>query len=534
MKALSRNQKQNMILINMLWLCLGAVTFFSLHTQRNLLMIETGIILCLYAVFIFVNLASTSRTVTAYSAIIVFVGYLFYLSYTWPSLVNILMFAICIVSASLFLDNRLLIFAASMSVACQIILIQLKGTFLFGQDSLYNYFTVIVFSLVVFFLLYFKAKIIDDRGHSDTVLKEKLLSTISLYESLFAFSKDAIVLLNQKGKIMALNKAFTDLYGLSDSEAIGNSIVRFFPGSRQEFEHALHSIKDETCNNWYELTTIKNNGETMLADVTFSPILPVLDGSEYAVSCTIRDITEKRLVDEYVKNSEKLKVSGEIAAGVAHEIRNPLTVISGFIQMMNQGNGENKQYLDIITAEIERMNGIISEFLFLSKPHVSNIKLHDIHSILGDVILLMQTEAFFKEVKILKQPAEVPLYVYCEGSQLKQVFINLFKNSIEAMPDGGEISVQLSELSEKTIRVSIIDNGIGIPKDVLSRIGKPFFTTKEHGTGLGLMISERIIEQHHGSISISSESGIGTKVDIDLPFIESNSPDSYKASEMFH
>ena len=534
MKTLSRNQKQNMIHINMLWLCLGAVTLFSLHSQRHLLMIETGVIFFLYVVFIFVNLSIISRNVTAYSAILVFVGYLFYLSYTWPSLVNILMFAICIVSSSLFLDNRLLIFAASISVACQIILIQLKGALMFEENNLYNYFTVIVFSLIVFFLLYFKTKNLDEKGQSNTVLEEKLQSTISLYESLFTFSKDAIVLLDQNGEIMALNKAFTELYGLSDREAIGSNIVRFFPDSRQEFEHALHSVKDETNNNWYELTTIKNNGETMLADVTFSPILPVMGVCKFTVSCTIRDITEKRLVDEYVKNSEKLKVSGEIAAGVAHEIRNPLTVISGFIQMMNQGNGENKQYLDIITAEIERMNGIISEFLFLSKPHVSNIKLHDIHGILGDVILLMQTEAFFKEVEIIKPPAETPLYVYCEGSQLKQVFINLFKNSIEAMPDGGEISVQLKELNEKTIRVTITDKGIGIPRDILSRVGKPFFTTKEQGTGLGLMISERIIEQHHGSISISSESGNGTRVDIDLPFIESTSPDSYMASKMFH
>ena len=534
MKALSHNQKQNMVMINMLWLCLGAVTFFSLHAQQNLLMIEIGIISCLYLLFIFLNLAITSRTVMAYSAILVFVAYLFYLSYSWPSLVNLLTFAICIVTASLFLNNRLLIFAAFLSVSCQIILIQLKGDFLFEQDNIYNFLTVIFFSLIVSFLLYFKGNNIEERQQIDTSLQEKLQLTISLHESIFAFSKDAIVLLDQEGSIIAINKAFTDLYGISEEETIGRNIIQLcFPDAKQEFEHALQSIKDETCHNWYELTTIKKDGEPMLTDVTFSPILPLLDGCAFTVSCTIRDITEKRLVDEYVRNSEKLKISGEIAAGVAHEIRNPLTVISGFIQMMNQENGKNKQYLDIITSEIERMNGIISEFLYLSKPHVSNIKLHDIHEILEDVILLMQTEAFFKEVEIIKPPAESPSYVYCEGSQLKQVFINLFKNSIEAMPDGGEISINVEEIGENTIKISIADNGIGIPRDILERIGKPFFTTKEQGTGLGLMISERIVEQHHGSIFINSESGKGTRVDIHLPIIQSTSPDSYMASKMF-
>ncbi|BBH22759.1 hypothetical protein Back11_41040 [Paenibacillus baekrokdamisoli] len=233
----------------------------------------------------------------------------------------------------------------------------------------------------------------------------------------------------------------------------------------------------------------------------------------------IRDISERKKNEELLINSEKLYVAGQLAAGIAHEIRNPLTSLKGFLQLIASGRYSNKNYFDIMKSELNRIESIVSELLMLSKPQIYDLAHKDIRGIIKDTVTLLDTEAILHNIEIESTISEEPLWVRGVENQLKQVFINVLKNAIEAMNDGGRIQMACMLEGDRII-VRIEDYGPGIPEEQLSKIGQPFYTTKEKGTGLGLMVSYKIVDNHHGSIHVHSRVDIGTTFEIILPYSE--------------
>lgn len=235
-----------------------------------------------------------------------------------------------------------------------------------------------------------------------------------------------------------------------------------------------------------------------------------------AIIGTVIDITERKKTEELIHKSDKLSVVGQMAAGVAHEIRNPLTSLKGFVQLMKAKN-QDAQYLDIMLSELDRINYIVSEFMVIAKPQVIQFQMKDLRKIFQDVIPLLDTQAILNNIQIkLQIRGQVP-WIHCDENQLKQVFINVLKNAIESMPDGGEIWIKIKRSSNDKVQVSFIDQGVGISEERLARLGEPFYTTKEKGTGLGLMVCYKIIEMHYGMMKIKSRLREGTTVTITLP-----------------
>ncbi|WP_068777041.1 ATP-binding protein [Paenibacillus sp. FJAT-26967] len=227
----------------------------------------------------------------------------------------------------------------------------------------------------------------------------------------------------------------------------------------------------------------------------------------------IRRFTDMML---QVRRTEKLSLVGQMAAGMAHELRNPLTIISGFLQLSQKQAG-SASYLGMMSSEVSRMNEIISDFLLLSKPVNSRFDRHHLMPLLQETLELFDNQCRDAGVRvILEEEGKVP-EIDCDFNQLKQVFINMVKNSIEAMPEGGQLQITLSVLTKHRVQIRLADQGSGINPEDLSRIGEPFFTTKDNGTGLGLMVSNKIIENHSGKLNISSRPGVGTTIDIILP-----------------
>lgn len=259
----------------------------------------------------------------------------------------------------------------------------------------------------------------------------------------------------------------------------------------------------------------RQNGDWLIYEMQASPVI-AKDNAVNSVVLVARDITELEKTQEIFRKSEKLSVAGQLAAGIAHEIRNPLTSIKGFIQIMQSGIRRD-EYLDIMISEINRMETIISEFLLLARPQTINVKQTKLDALLTSTIQLVNTHAIFRNVQIAYSPYMDHIMLDCDENQMKQVFINILKNSIESMPEGGLISVETTMLDRDTMKVSFQDTGCGIPEDRLIRLGEPFYSTKEKGTGLGLMISYKIIKEHHGKLTIQSEVNKGTTVDIMLP-----------------
>ncbi|MBP2239923.1 two-component system, sporulation sensor kinase D [Cytobacillus eiseniae] len=228
---------------------------------------------------------------------------------------------------------------------------------------------------------------------------------------------------------------------------------------------------------------------------------------------------KRRTAMEHKENElQKLELVGTLAASTAHEIRNPLTGIKGLIQLLSEKytNSQDQYYFSVINDEINRINEIVSEFLILGKPTAQKTDIVDLRIVIMEIEPLIYSEANLTNIHYQSSIPEKPLLVDCTKDQLKQVLLNLTKNAFESMQAGGQLSINLIELSNKC-HVKITDTGTGIPDDVIDKIFQPFYTSKQSGTGLGLVVCKRIIQSFGGEINLTSKVQKGTEVDIFLP-----------------
>ncbi len=346
---------------------------------------------------------------------------------------------------------------------------------------------------------------------------ERMKASEEYYKQLIETIPDAI-LIHSQNVLLYINKAGMDMLGARKKEdVLGQNIYDFIDYNYKELAKKRLNLlleENESTNN-VEQKLVRLDRKTIFVEVSSRSI--IYEGKEAIVS-TAKDITDsKETTEGLLQKSEKLALVGQLAAGIAHEIRNPLTSIKGFIQLFKSKYSSEEDYFNLVLSELERINLIVGEFLVLAKPTAVVFKEKEIKSLIKDVVTLINTQAIMNNVQILVETeSDVPLIV-CEENQLKQVFINILKNSIEAMPDGGVIHVKIKVKEKGKLSICVIDQGSGIPEDRISTLGEPFYTTKEKGTGLGLMTSYKIIESHHGELKISSKINEGTTVEVILP-----------------
>jgi two-component system, sporulation sensor kinase B len=229
---------------------------------------------------------------------------------------------------------------------------------------------------------------------------------------------------------------------------------------------------------------------------------------------TMRDNVKMR--DE-IHRSEKLNVLGELAATIAHEIRNPLTVSKGFIQLIKSrsNNDTDLKYSTLALEEIDRAESIISEYLMYAKPQADKIENVNVKEHLNTVLKIIEPY-ITAHGQTLNHNMEDALYINADAKKFTQVMINLIKNAIEAMEQDGQLQINAYAHSYDVV-IEIIDTGVGMTQDQISRLGVPFYSTKDKGTGLGLMVCYRIIEALDGKIQVESTKGIGTKFSVVIP-----------------
>lgn len=223
-----------------------------------------------------------------------------------------------------------------------------------------------------------------------------------------------------------------------------------------------------------------------------------------------------------IMKSEKLKIVSEIAASVAHEVRNPLTSVRGFIQLMGKDDlsADNRRYYQTICLEeLDRAQQIISDYLTFAKPEIEKIEVIDLKSEIDYIVNILISYANYQNVQVIKQMPEDSLLIVGDKYKLRQALINIGKNSIEAMPDGGLLTFAVHALNRHAV-ISIIDTGVGMTAEQIIRLGTPYYSTKDKGTGLGTMVSFSILKKMHGKIDIKSEQGKGTTHIISLELMK--------------
>jgi two-component system, sporulation sensor kinase E len=351
---------------------------------------------------------------------------------------------------------------------------------------------------------------------------EKLLEESQQhYKSLFEYNPDIVYMMDLNGTIRKLNPQFELITGYQPEDIIGKNIDQILPEEYKEsvFEH-INDVKTDKITGMMEIVFPHKTGRTIILQCTFLP--SIVDGKMAGIIGYGKNVTKLRQAEERLRMTEKLSVVGELSASVAHEIRNPLTSLMGFVQLLQKEDTIHQYYYRIMMDELTRINYIVGELLLLAKPQHMKFERADIRKILNDVISLLSTEANLYNLQIEFQTTHPELWIECEQNQLKQLFINLIKNAIEASAGGEKVLIILEKMNHGQVSITVKDNGIGISKERLEKIGEPFYSSKEKGTGLGLTVSFKIVQSHKGTIHFNSEKNYGTSVHILLPIYHEN------------
>lgn len=327
-------------------------------------------------------------------------------------------------------------------------------------------------------------------------------------------SNEIVTVWDNTGKIFFISNSVERLLGYHPSELKGVYWHEFV--CQEDVRYISENYNKHKQEAQFFTIHIRNNeGKLIWCECNIARLTDVLTNESYYIS-TIKDISEKKEVEEMMVRSEKMSIAGQLAAGVAHEIRNPLTSLKGFLQLLQAGVNRKDVYYKIMIDEIKKIETITSELLFISKPLTDDKQWESVEEMIDDVIELLKSQARLENV-IIKKDLEQDCTIYCDRSQIKQVLINLVKNAIEATETTGTVTIKV-KIDNLLLEIEVIDEGIGIDEEIIHKLGEPFFTTKQKGTGLGLMITKQILERHNATMEINQNKQKGSTFRLIFPY----------------
>lgn len=324
---------------------------------------------------------------------------------------------------------------------------------------------------------------------------------------------ELIILANSKGEILFVSRPFEKLLGYPPSEIIGAPWKKIV--APKNVSTVLEQLKHKKTNELKFNVKLLNYYGQYVSMQCHTAKIADNNNLDYYISIFSKQTISSKSIEESMIQSEKLTIVNQLAAGIAHEIRNPLTSLKGFLQLLKVEGKKNEAYFRVMIDEIEKIESITSELLYISKPISNTKKMESINQMINDVIILIQPQANLRNI-ILKLVQVEEYSFYCDRSKFKQVLLNLIKNAIEAMNAPGVIKIVVEKI-QNHINIDFIDEGPGIPANILHKLSDPFFTTKESGTGLGLMVTKKILDQHNAKIKFFSNEEVGSTFRIILP-----------------
>lgn len=354
--------------------------------------------------------------------------------------------------------------------------------------------------------------------------EEQLEATKLRYSDIIEHSAEAIISLDNDGIITSWNRGAEDIFGWHRDEIIGKPITKIVPGELlddQELERIDSGMKEKGAVKNHETERLTKNGERKLVNLTESYIRNEND-EIVGRSQILRDLTDVKMREEQIQQSERLATVGHMAAGVAHEVGNPLAAISSLVQVCQRKTDDEflQDQLKKIREHIQRINKIVRDLVDFSRPSSRQEENVQVNEVINSAVGLLEHDARCRDVNFERNLADNLPAITCVPDQIHQVLVNLLLNAVDAMEEVPNPRITIAtERKGDHILLSVTDIGKGIKEEHQSRIFEPFFTTKEvgSGTGLGLAVSHGIINKMGGSIWVESEYGEGTTFFITLP-----------------
>jgi two-component system sensor histidine kinase PilS (NtrC family) len=393
-------------------------------------------------------------------------------------------------------------------------------------------FYSILMNITAFYLVAFLSSLLSEQARrSGRELQKKRVD----FDQLEVLNRNIVQSINSgllttdlEGKVTFFNKAAEEITGYSFSQVYNSKAEKMFPFLKKP-------LNSDHPSSRFESEFKREDGDTLYLGFSTSPLRDSR-GEELGDILIFQDLTKLKAMEEHIKMVDRLAAVGRLAAGIAHEMRNPLASMSGSIQVLKselQLDDGNERLMDIAIRETERLNALITDFLLFAKPGLEGKEMVDITKVISDTLgEFASSPEWNKDIEVYKNLSGDGK-VEANPRQLKQVFWNLFINAVQAMPEGGKLKVEVrsqksevrslkymsnnQKVEDNFLEILITDTGCGIPKENLDKIFDPFFTTKEKGAGMGLAIAYRIIESYKGETVVKSKVGQGTTFTIYLP-----------------
>ena len=410
-----------------------------------------------------------------------------------------------------------------LTAAVSVILYILTILYLFLNSSS-EYINIIGGPKITFYVAYIYVTIFVAVGYLSNYLSKILRQKTNEIEMLakqsnyvFRHINTGLLIINDENNVTFVNKAASKLLSASETEINGHHWKTLFD---------VEKIDKRILDNMFEshgeieLLTKSQNAIDVPVAVSFSNIKEHSDNTNYKI-ILFRDLRQQKSEEQKLLEAERLKAIANLSSTVAHEIGNPLASISGSAELMlnDAENEKQKHLLQIVCKEVDRLTDIVTDFLSFTRLRSIELTTFDLNNLIIDVIVLLHHSKRYPEnMKLIFKELPEPFQILADEKQLKQAFLNIGLNALDAMPNGGKLELMLiPDVKSENVEIRISDTGSGIPKKLLNNIFDSFFTTKKTGSGIGLYVTQKVIHSHRGKITVESSPEKGTVFHIILP-----------------
>ncbi|MFL6227978.1 MAG: two-component system sensor histidine kinase NtrB [Pyrinomonadaceae bacterium] len=382
---------------------------------------------------------------------------------------------------------------------------------------------VALYDVAFLFVGLLAARLAERQARSDVQLVEAthaLAHLRALHERIIESIRSGVVTTDLQGRIYTFNAAAEEITGYEARAMRGEDVSILFGQIRDQIDTSLSAIAESALNPRFEADCLTADGLRLRLGYSIAPLHG--DGGETTgLIITFQDLTQVRALEETQRRQDRLAAVGRVAAGIAHEIRNPLAAMRGSIQVLRaetDGDSARAELMEIILRESDRLNGIITDFLTYARPRPVSPAATDLREPLRETFTLLRHSPETGAQHVIEEdyPLE-PVVASVDAAGLRQVFWNLARNALQAMPEGGCLRVELSHTDGGRVRVLFADTGQGMSPEQVERLFEPFSSSRTGGTGLGLSIAYQIVRDHGGTINVRSLEGHGTTIIIELP-----------------